>query len=437
MNRHYHHPAQYRSTITTTEVDFASGKLPLKKDMEWIQKIEFSKTVCKNNDVRLELARFKSVTDVKTDIDEHGMATDSWWIIKCENVPDRILRLFRGSTSMTQLLSRYGFMDSSGCIHHRHVVFTYCKGCDLPSVAIDGTVPEELSDATGIPQFFPKSGICWFNTMCWTSFANPKLRQILLTRMHRRNRSAAQLASTCLFKRDDALKLRILLFTKYGLGDNTNGKPEDDGRNGCSEFTLMCARLGVPIMRYKESGGKMVPMDPIAYDYYRRHWKVTLPKSLSDEFILVFRFHESDHKKYRIYPRISFYNEAYDLCGMYLGQSKCGHQIGVAATSHDWRGWSVADADMHKDGIGPIFFRFEGDDWADSNKWWDVWQYVIHVTKFGVGKEQMCNHSPHNPGEDGHSKSGNNSVDLLYMRSGTLGFSSLPPSPMPTPRSRL
>jgi len=408
------------SNTLTSEVDIVSTKeLPLKKHSKWLHKVHFSKSICNNNDVCLELARFNSIKEpsqIKSDIDIHGMAMDSWWMIKCKDVPDRYVRLTDGSKSMTQLLLRYGFMDSSECINHRILQFTFSNGDTLPDLPIRHAVPRELEEATGIPQFFQRSGICWFNTMCWTSFANPRLRTFLLRYMEKGNPEAASLATTCLFKRADALQLRVLLWKLFKLGDNVDDKPENDGRNGCSEFTLMCARFGIPIIRYRENEGTMVPMQGSAKDYYNVEWKVTIPRSLNEEFLLVLRFHESNHDKYRIYPRILYLGQKYDLCGMYLGQSKCGHQIGVASTTGHWRDWGVADADMHKDGIGPIFFRFEGKKWTDTNEWWRAWRYVIHVTKFGAGGAQMCNHSPHNPGEEGRRGSGNNSVDAIYIR---------------------
>ncbi|NBV84597.1 hypothetical protein EBR57_10865, partial [bacterium] len=335
MNRYalpYRQNGILRCTKMTSEIDMTrSESLPLKPNgVQWLEKVEFSQSICKNNDVRLELARFNNIIQldaVLSKIDVCGMAEDSWWILKCANLPNRILRLTKGTKSMTQLLVRYGFMDRSGCVNHRHVLLTYSNDNVLPTFNVASIVPSELRDATGIPQFFANSGVCWFNTMCCTSFANPRLRNYIIKYMEEHNQTEmARLATTCLFNREDAQKFRNLLWEQYKLGDNIYDKPENDGRNGCTEFTLLCAKLKIPIIRYKEEKGQMMPMKSRTKDYYNVLWELEIPTSLQDEFILVLRFHESNHDKYRIYPRIKYLEHKFDLCGMYLGQSKCGHQ---------------------------------------------------------------------------------------------------------------
>ena len=79
----------------------------------------------------------------------------------------------------------------------------------------------------------------------------------------------------------------------------------------------------------------------------------------------------------------------------------------------------AGDADLHKDGIGPLFVYFAGQEWKD--RWWEGCREMLHVAKFGEGRRNFCNLSPHNESDDlldayrGAQKAGSNSLDLLYM----------------------
>ena len=412
-------PPTGKETIVIDYDMSTTSRMPVKPlKARWLTMVGFSELVCEKSDLRLELARFNlgvgGAKEGAVNVDQFGMATDSWWIIKCTGLPDRSLRLFRGAHSMTELLRRYGFMDASGCINHKRVLLTYSTGsCRTPSLEL--TVPLKLQDATGVPQFFERSGICWFNAMCWTSFANPRLCSLICSYLPPKRIS--ELAHTCLFNREDALALRNKLWA-YSIGDDINDNPENDGKNGFSEFTLLCAKFKIPILRLKEENGVLVLMDKIVEDHADDECVVTTPTSpLDGNHIVVMRFNESDHTKFPIYREISLFNEKYQLRAMYLGQSLCGHQIGAAATTDNEDGcdWGVADADMHKDGIGPTFFRFDSTS-IEKGNWWQVWKHVIHVTKFGRNNAEMCNHSPHNPGNTKKASAGNNSVDAIYTR---------------------
>ena len=82
----------------------------------------------------------------------------------------------------------------------------------------------------------------------------------------------------------------------------------------------------------------------------------------------------------------------------------------------------IVDADLHKDGISPVFVRFEGSEWLDG--WWEAWRELMHVTKFGAGTSEFCNLSPWNPHNAsldqyrGARNVGTNSLDLVYVSIG-------------------
>ena len=101
--------------------------------------------------------------------------------------------------------------------------------------------------------------------------------------------------------------------------------------------------------------------------------------------------------------------------------------MGITSPTGSWRDWVIVDADLHKDGISPIFVRFEGSEWLKG--WWDAWRELMHVTKFGSGTSEFCNLSPWNPRNDSLDKykygaakqTGTNSLDLVYVSVADVG----------------
>lgn len=359
---------------------------------------------CPGSDLTLSV-----VCDRNEALDERGVPRDAWWCVRCDRLPDRTFRLYDGGRSLEQLLRRYGFYDASGCVHHKDVIAEYRPASEaLPPYSLDH-IPAPLRDATGVPQYHPRSGVCWFAALCWTTFANPPLRALF---ERHAPLEVLEHARTCLHAREKAESLRHHLWNTYAVGDDVTQRPEEDGRNGFSEFTVLCAKLGLPLVRYRECEGRLERMGSRVSDRKGGRVDVRGPSHPKEPHLLALRFEDGDHRKFPILRRIQDgKGTSYRLAGMYMGQSKCGHQIGVASSTGDWRDWSFGDADLHKDGCGPIFVRFCGDEW--NEQWWESWKWVVHLTKFGAGYERFCNFSPHNP-EDEMGK-GQNSIDVLYV----------------------
>ena len=348
-----------------------------------------------------------------TDLDSHGMTQESWWVIRCSNLPDRYFRMARGSHSMRELLRRYGFQDSTGCVHHRKATAHFSTSF----VASEPAVPIHLRAANGVPQFYTNSGVCWFCAMCWTSMANNDLRKIILA--HMPDKEFKNVYGRSIYDRTSAETLRKRLWNEMTVGDDVTQPPEMDGQNGFTQFCIMCAQLGIPMYRLRESGGTLKRLDPRVTDPSGRTHSLRTPKSTDEPHILAVRFQDGDHKRFPILRRVVFRDKRYRLVSLYMGQRKCGHQIGMASPSGDWRDWSIADADLHKDGIGPMFISFRGERWR--KEWWKAWGELVHVTKFGRNNNEFCSLSPHNPHNDtldryrGSTTSGTNSIDLLYV----------------------
>lgn len=396
------------------------GGLPTAPPGERLRAVRYC--TCPEGDLRLFVA-----VDVSKGLDVHGVPGDAWWVVRCSGLPDRTIRLVRGSVSLASLLRRYAFQDADGCVNHKDVRFEYAPRDDpLPHHSIDH-IPSRLRDATGVPQFSLNSGVCWYASFCWTAFASSVVKDMVCTRMPTALRP---LCDACLHDRVAAEELRARLWHDYAVGDDVTKRPELDGRNGLTEFCVLCAKIGLPMIRYVENRGRIVPMQARVRDQ-RRESAVVHPPSGDEPHLLIVRFQDGDHKtKFPMPRRIRTKDgRRYRLVGFYMGQRKCGHQIG--ASLHDdacnWRHLSVTDADLHKDGVSPIFVFFKGEEWVQE--WWAAMDKIVHVTKFGPGKREFCNMSPHNPKDDSldnyrdgryrdgttsRDKHGSCSIDLIF-----------------------
>ena len=289
-------------------------------------------------------------------------------------------------------------------------------GCFESTTEADKCVPIEMQDATGVPQFLKNSGICWFSSLCCVFFSRPDVLSMLSEYMPS---NMLQLCRRSLFDRDSAQKLRNMWWYDYAVGDDVDLPPEMDGRNGFSEFTTLCAKLKIPLLRYSMEENKLQPMGNTVKDRKGKSVTVKLPKGCEKHFMVMRFIDGNHHKKNPILRRIILNGNRYRFLGVTSGNRKCGHQIGWV-TLDSWRHVMAGDADLHKDGIGPLFVHFDGPEW--KNKWWDGCREMLHVAKFGPGRKDFCNLSPHNEADDlldsyrgAASIPGKNSLDIIYL----------------------
>jgi hypothetical protein len=368
-----------------------------------IKRIQFTNCRAHNGgDTYLSLVRVDQDTPGGASPDQYGIYKSSWWKIVCPSLPVRLMNLTMGHLSLQELIRRYGFIDTSGCVNHRDTLLIYESSSDpLPMEQLP--VQAHMRKATGVPQFYPNSGICWYAALCTVTFSDPKVRDFVKQYFPS---DIASLCNTCLFNRDDAQKLRNELWEQYGVGDDIRKPPEEDGCNGFSEFTLLCAKTGIPLLRYMEEDGKMLPMSCSVREKVApyRQVKCAQPKDLSQPHFLVLRFQDGDHtKKFPLLRRIETGGRRYRLVGFYGGHKKCGHQVGVASCTGHWRDMIYGDADMHKSGIGLMHIPFYEnltdmgkDHWKEN--WLPAFEKLIPVTKFQRG--EFCNMTPWNPNDD-------------------------------------
>lgn len=377
---------------------------------------------CPGSDLRLD----KVLYDPKAPRDEHGMQAESWWAVTCKGRPTRCLQLYQGAHSLSQLLMRYGFQDATGCVNHKDAT-AYFESQPMVrdgATIVDRVVTPELRSARGVPQFYPNSGICWYAAMCMATFGHPVIRRVVLPALPDEIRSHA---AKCLESRDSALELRKYLWNNYQVGDDISKDPRFDGRNGFSEFCVLFAKLGIPQIVYREERNKLVPAPLTLRDRANRSVKMLTPCDPTKDFhLLTLRFQDGDHQgKFPVVRRLNLevkkgVTVKYRVAALIMGQRVCGHQISTVCTSEKgWRRWIIADADMHKSGIGPTHIYFDGDDYTGC-QWWAAWRDLVHVTRFGNGGSELCVISPHNPKDGTYDKyrgeePGSNSIDMIFV----------------------
>lgn len=372
---------------------------------------------CPGTSLRLSCARVNNRATSRPD--GSGVHFDSWWIIYCHNLPNRYYRLRRGSHSLFHLVKRYGFLDDNGCVNHRRCRLTY--GDDIREIPLE--VEHELRDCVGVPQFYKDSGVCWFASFCWIAFGNESVKRFLIRHHPEEMRISAD---RCLMSPTAAEEYRKQLWYKFSVGDDVDDHPLNDGKNGAGEFTTMCAKFKIPLIRLKEERGMMVPIVSKVVDQRGASLQATLPHG-SQPHILMLRFTDGDHSsKFPVHRRITYGKRRYRLFGIFLGQRKCGHQCGMVCSGSDWKNWGVTDADAHKDGISPCFCHFTND---MKDSWWEKWRLLVTVTKYGIGGNEFCPLTPWNVRDDEYDKykgagkrssfgRGSLSIDTLYFYDG-------------------
>lgn len=342
-------------------------------------------------------------------VEPTGVYTDAWWTIASDKMPVRSMRLRRGGYSLFALLKRYAFADATGCVNHRRCTLHY----DAAITECALHVQQSVRDCVGVPQFYKRSGVCWFASMCWTAFGNDRVRALVL-RHHPEDLRV--LASRCLFCPAAAEAYRKALWYRFAIGDDVDDDPLKDGQNGAHEFLTLCATLRVPVVCLREQGGRMRAVAPSMKNQKGGACSLRAP-SPDEDHLLLLRFIDGDHAgRFRFHRRLRHEGRRYRLAGFYLGQRKCGHQCALVCTGDDWRYWGMTDADAHTHGIGPEHFFFSSD---MSSEWWDKWKHLVNVTKYGSTMSDFCPLSPWNLPDDVYDKyrggcRGSNSVDALF-----------------------
>lgn len=388
------------------EVHVSHGQLPLSTTS--IRHVTFP--TCPNSDLTLAC-----VKHMAGGMDDRGVYEDSWWRIRSRGVPDRYFRLQRGARSLWTLLSRYAFLDADLCVHQREFLVTYGP------VAVDPPrFHHSLLDCPGVPQFTPTSGVCWFASLCWVSFGNARVSELIRSHMPR---DMAADAARCLKDCERARALRNRLWDAHAIGDDVRLGGEHDGQNGAYEFRLMCAALGVPLITI---GGNGRPeTSPLTNHAGQSLTPAPIPQ---DGACLLLITTIGRDPKDPIHRLVTHGGRRYRLGGWFGGSTFCGHQIGACFPGTDLNYLSIADADTAAD-IGAMHCEFK-----KEHPWYESLLCLFSLTLFGPGRADICPLTPHNVGnrrfDPSHSKRGSKesrgslAVDLLYYCPGACPPSS-------------
>lgn len=372
----------YRSSEPHRDIHFLHGQLPRAPSGAKLKSISFR--TCPS---KLELTLLHDAGVDDSSVDEYGVPGRLWLDVSTPGLPSRVMRLTTGTDGLRHLIEKYGFLDSEGCMHHREGVCRYMKQAEGRAGAPD-FVPSEHRSLAGVPQFYPRSGVCWYASLCVNAFLNPKVRSLFQNALPAKYRP---LCERCLYSRDDAEALRKALWFDYGVGDDVTKPPQEDGCNGFLELSLLCAKVCVPMLRFSFDGKKLQEMKPTVSKgrTTARCGKVDARRP----HLLGLRYPDWTTAK-AIPRRLEKNGVRYRLVGVFMGSRACGHQIGLGVPTGDWRSIVLTDADLHKRGVGPTFVHFSGAQWvADFPK---ALSALIHITKYGMGGTKACSLSPLN-----------------------------------------
>jgi len=349
----------------------------------------------------------------------NGFIEKAWWVIVTPNLPDRFVKLSKGKKSLERLLQNYGFSDKTGCVHYKKGK-VYTVNCIKDMTPYDVDVPNTVKNINGIPQRLENSGICWYAATCFAFFFCKQLRELITGKM--KDQTLVSYCNECLKDHNISELLRKKLWYEYAFGDDVNQKPELDGQNGLTQFSILASKLDIPMKRFFVTDGAIVKLSEPVKDQQGTLCPIRDNlKCKNEPHILVIRFYRGDHHtKYKPMRRFVHNGIKYKLASMLLGSMHCGHQIGASSFDLLWRRWAISDSDASMFGIGPVHFCAKNSKCKQKEEWWSYWRHMIPLTVFGSQK-QFCDLSPHNrpTGELQHKPSssdvGDLNLDLIYV----------------------
>ena len=368
---------------------------------------------CQNSREPFKMRMVRELSEDFTD----GVCSRAIWKVSCDGLPNRYVLLMRGKHSVDELLDKYSFFDSNGCIFtkdnaevmraninahlkldgkHEDIQLRSRK----PIVLVESTnkkinkkVPCHVAiKDIGIPQNSVSSGICWWGSMWFALCFCYKNKNIILkyiesSNVHKKD-EYHYLITNMLSSKDSSEKMRALMYDELGIGDNPRQNPLLDGQNGYSQFSLMCTAFNIPLITYiapwlsKKVQTKLRNSKNVLYD--------TPPEEGNHGGFVGIRTYRGDH----IPSRTLMHNgKKYILTAALIGSEYCGHQIAIASTCDDTNKWAFYDSDALRTGIGPISWHIsEG---ASDTEWWKVLHDITPIINKSIGTK-YCDMNPHN-----------------------------------------
>lgn len=369
--------------------------------------------------------------------DRRGVPSDAVWRMRVAALPDRFVRLY-GSAALLALFTKYSFSDASGCAYNlRPDEIARDNGAAvisrLESEAERRSFSAKLGAGTarakpvallcsardvfderpdchiaalnvGIPQTSSSSGICWWGSLWFALCYNAQTFKVTQAYFTGAPRSAAgaemhQLLPRMLRDARAAHRMRQLLFSEFGVGDDPEQDPRLDGQNGYAQLVLLCSKLGAPLITLvqDELGRRLEPGAALPVPKNARREQSPAPRAPAplEPVLLGVRTYRS-----RLQPpmRLSWRGESWLLRSALVGSEFCGHQVAIAAGDESRRWWAAYDADGVRLGIGPVSWQL-GAEFGSASRaadvWWRSLGQMLPVTNEGDGSI-YCDLNPQN-----------------------------------------
>tara|TARA_B110000046_G_scaffold163957_1_gene179216 strand:+ start:1144 stop:2283 length:1140 start_codon:yes stop_codon:yes gene_type:complete len=358
-----------------------------------------------------------------------GYVVDAWWVIRCDELPPRYVRLIYGKKSLLRLVFFFGIMDVNACVNSSQGDLHYMPIQQAPLIRCsEACFPFDnaaVCAIIGVRQRTRDSGICWFGSVCFGLFYNEALRDIVISRLPT---EIQEYAKQCLTSPEASEKLRESLWRLYAFGDNYDESirdPQTDGQNGMTQIIILLAQLGIPMKRFFVTNTGTVELTDSVLDMQKRPHKVNaFDAGVNEASIIIVRFRRGAHAtnpKHRPARRIRYKGRTYFLISLLIGSEHCGHQIAGATPDFTRDNWSTACVDACRYGILPFHWSVKGVEPAHHYRgtvcakhafWWSMWGVMVPVTFFSGGQ---CNLSPHNARTSDDVTTGRTNVDFLYL----------------------
>lgn len=369
---------------------------------------------CKKGGVPMSL---RLVYPLAHDVDQHGVCSDGIWRIRTIGTPDRFLRLYKGSESIRNLLAKYSFRDSSGCIYteNKKAVFdtandnamrvgsslsseTQQKLKKLPQRAVrrlfSKTLPTESPNipclntfrTIGLPQRTVDSGVCWWGSVLWIVRVPPKMRSLFDSAIHACSHPVAEELRSRLPKvLDDpkeATDLHNRLYELHKIGDKPGILETEEGQNGYTQMCMIAKVIDLPGITLQAPGMEDISDRPLLSKFVQMG-PLRRPTGRETGFLGV-RVGRSDWKPSLV---LEHAGQEWELQGCFLGSEFCGHQTAIARSCPG--SWSHYDSDACRLGVGPYSWQMNDKDW---------WETLEHVMVFSnsTAMTKFCDFAPSN-----------------------------------------
>lgn len=347
-------------------------------------------------------------------LDRHGVPRDAVWRLRTAGLPDRWVRLWNGHDSLRALLEKYSFFDANGCIYNADpqaitrgnadAVAQRLRAQGVVDSLLARRVPRKLlcpastrrqelipchvavADV-GVAQLSERSGICWWGAMWFGLCFNRESHAAFVHYLD--PKSPLRQVAEVLRSADASNRLRRFIFHELAIGDDPAQDPSLDGQNGYAQLSLLCSKLGVPLLTLMAPSLEEASI-PIA-DANGTSVPPPRPPEPGQPALLGVRTYRATN--FRPPLRLSHAGREWKLRSGLIGSEYCSHQIALSCSCGSQRKWAMYDSDGVRQCVGPVAWEAERE--LTDDEWWaslDQMIPVINKTK----DAKFCDMNPRN-----------------------------------------